>query len=129
MSMTSPHAYLTSVLRKHLDGFAIRHGDRSLDALSKRPTVVLYTSIIRNSGAVRAGQLLAEITLLVFAADTNPDKLEDALFDALAAVIDVLNTHMPTLHWEEARRGIFNDMPAYQITTTIAITLQKGQES
>ena len=126
--MIAPHDFMTNLLAEGLEGWNIRSGDRPLDGPLTRPTVAAYTTTVTNKPSVTRGVYATEVTVLVFPAETGkPDQYENDLFTALTDVLGVLG-ESPAITWSEARRGIFNDRPAYQLTTTVYMTQKLGVE-
>lgn len=121
----TPHGEVTRLLQETLKGWNVRHGDRPLDHVPAKPTVVAYTSKLDNETRVRGTAVKAQTTLVVFAPERHPDKLEAALFDAVAEVISTLNANAPRLTWDSATRKIYNDLPCYELTTWLVFEIER----
>lgn len=125
--MSSPHAYLLQIFSENLPAkdWIIRNGDRPIDALTTRRCIVAYTSSIEPKRTLSPSTVRADITLIVFGRNTSADNVEDELFQALTQVIGVLNEKDKTLTWSEARRGVWNDMPGYQLEAQLFYTIEQ----
>lgn len=94
---------------------------RSLDGLeAKRPVVLLYRES-RAKAPNAIGDYFDTFTLYVVSPIIDTRRAEDALDDALDAVVDALD-QIKWLNWSTAERSLFGDAmaPAYKVTLTIA---------
>lgn len=125
----NPHTLLLNLFREKLPGWNIRHGDSLLDGNITQRTAIVYTEELENQPAVNSGKILASLKVIVFTPEVRPDKLESALFETLTDVISVLDSEISTLYWSNARRGVWQARPGYEIDIKIAIQLEKKEEN
>jgi len=93
---------------------------RSIDGMeAKRPVVLLYRES-RAKAPNAMGDYFDTFALYVVTPGVDVRRSEDALDDALDAVVDALD-QIKWLQWTSAERSIFGDnqAPAYKITLTI----------